>query len=188
MNVTRDSHPVPRVFISLRLHLFRYESHIQNQSFPFPFLSLWNERHILFHSETKDTSYTPTIPFLSFKIIHFESEKYLFFFFRLFHIFSFILLMSYMCWKPKLYPSCSVSFTLKRKTLLLISTRKESSLMPQFFSMGLAGGKNTTYTPAIPPSKNTIYTSAIPPRKNRTSLIIKRLPMNDLIFYFRFIS
>ena len=63
-----DSHPVPKVFISLRLLLFRYESHIQNQTFPFFFL--------FFHSETKDTSYTPTISFLSFKLIHVEAEKY----------------------------------------------------------------------------------------------------------------
>ena len=113
------SHPVPKVFISLRLLLFRYESHIQNQTFPFLFLffSLWNERHILFHSESKDTSYTPTIPFLSFKLIHFQSEKYLFsdcfIPFRLFHW------CPNTCWKPKLYPSCSLSFTLKRKTLFL---------------------------------------------------------------------
>ncbi len=62
-----DSHPVPKVFISLRLLLFRYESHIANHTLPFLFLffnsekktnpvSLRNERHILFHLETKDTS------------------------------------------------------------------------------------------------------------------------------------
>ena len=88
-----------------------------NFSIPFPFLSLWNERHILFHSETNDTSNTPTIPFLSFKIIHFEAEKYLFsqwlIPFRLFHW------CPNMCWKPKLNPTNSLSFTLKRKTLLL---------------------------------------------------------------------
>ena len=47
-------------------------------SLHFRFLSLWSGRLILFHSETKYTSYTPTIPFLSFKIIQFESCKYLF--------------------------------------------------------------------------------------------------------------
>ena len=56
-------------------------------------------------------------PFLSFKIIHFESEKYLFsqrfIPFRLFHW------CPNMCWKPNLYPSYSLSFTLKQKTLLL---------------------------------------------------------------------
>ena len=68
-------------------------------------------------SEMKDTSYTPTIPFLSFKIIQFEAQKYLFsqwlIPFRLFHW------CPNMCWKPKLYPSYSLSFTLKQKTLLL---------------------------------------------------------------------
>ena len=140
------SHPVPKVFISLRLLLFRYESHIQNQTFPFLFLffSLWNERHILFHSESKDTSYTPTIPFLSFKLIHFQSEKYLF-------------------------SDCFIPFRLFYWCPII---------------MGFAGGKNTTYTPAIPPSKYTIYFPAIPReffffslphfhKKNRQSTLYK---------------
>ena len=68
-----DSHPVPKVFISLRLLLFGYESHIQNQLFPsFSFsFTLKRKTHIV-HSETKDTSYTPTIPFLSF---NFKEQK-----------------------------------------------------------------------------------------------------------------
>ena len=60
-----DSHPVPKVFISLRLLLFRYESHIQNQLFPsFSFSFTLKRKTYHVHSETKDTSYTPTIPFL----------------------------------------------------------------------------------------------------------------------------
>ena len=50
-----DSHPVPKVFISLRLLLLRYESYIPNPTFPFLFIkrkthpvSFRNERHILF--------------------------------------------------------------------------------------------------------------------------------------------
>ena len=39
---------VPKVFISLRLFLFRFENRIQNPTFPFLF--------IFFHSETKDMS------------------------------------------------------------------------------------------------------------------------------------
>ena len=84
-----DSRSVPKVFISLRLLLLRYESDIHNPTCPFtslPFyftlkrethpVSFRNERHILLHSATKDLSYTPTLPFLSFKLIHFQSEKY----------------------------------------------------------------------------------------------------------------
>ena len=43
-----DSCYVRKVFISFRLLLLRYESHIQNPTFPILF--------IFFHSETKDTS------------------------------------------------------------------------------------------------------------------------------------
>jgi hypothetical protein len=74
-----DSCSAPKIFISHRFLLIRYESCIQNSAFPLiRFLSLWNGRLILFHSETKYISYTPTIPFLSFKIIHFEAYKYFF--------------------------------------------------------------------------------------------------------------
>ena len=182
--------------VIFRTHLFHF--------FSFPFtlkrkthpVSFRNERHILFHSETKDTSYTPTIPFLSFKIIHFESEK--------FHIFSFILLMSYMCWKPKLYPSCSLVFHLvfhfeakdtpspidQLPLSIHFDSKRELINATIFFRWALQVVKTQLIPRLYPPSKNTIYTPAIPPppRKNRTSLINKRLPMNDLIFYFRFIS
>ena len=127
-----DSRSVRKVFISLRLLLLRYESHIQNPTFPILFIFFHSEtkdtsklnqkrktHHILFHSETKDTSYTPTIPFMSFNIIQFESGKYLFSqWFISFHLFYWY---PNMCWKPKLYPSYSLSFTLKRKTLLFTS-------------------------------------------------------------------
>ena len=113
-----DSHPVPKVFISLRLLLFRYESHIQNQTFPsFSYSFTLKRKTHPVHSETKDTSYTPTIPFLSFKIIHVEAEKYPFW--QWFIPFRLFYCCPNMCWKPKLYPSCSLSFTLKRKTHLL---------------------------------------------------------------------
>ena len=57
----------------------------KTQRFPLiHFLSLWNGRHFLFHSETKYTSYSPTTPFQSFKIIHFEAYNYLF---SIFHTF-----------------------------------------------------------------------------------------------------
>ena len=155
-----DSHPVPIVFISLRLLLFRYESHIQNQTVPFLFL--------FFHSEKKDTS------------LFIQKRKT--------HHVSFCTGLKRSC-ASGLY---LFRYMKDRKKYALfisrfISTRKESSSMPKFFSLGFAGGKNTTYTPAIPPSKNATYTPAIPPLKNRTSLINKRLPLNDLIFYFCFI-
>ncbi len=74
-----DSRSAPKIFISHRLLYSDTRVTFRTQLFPLiRFLSLWNGRHILFHSETKYTSYTPTTPFLSFKIIHFEAYKYLF--------------------------------------------------------------------------------------------------------------
>ena len=95
-----DSRSVSKVFISLRLLLLRYESHIQNPTFPsfsFSFtlkrkthpVSFRNERHILLHSETKGTSYTPTIPFQNNSVWVGKVS-----FFTMVHIFSFILLIS----------------------------------------------------------------------------------------------
>ena len=85
-----DSRSVPKVFKSLRLLLLQYESHIQNQTFPFLF--------VFFHSETKDTfcfiqkRKTHPIPLLylschlkwfslSRKSIFFHSDSYLFVYF-----------------------------------------------------------------------------------------------------------
>ncbi len=141
-----DSRSAPEVFISLRLLLLRYESHIQNPTFPFLFVffhsdkkdtscfiqkrkthpvSFRNERHILFHSETKDTSCfiqkrrTRPVPqlypsYLSLYIILGGKVS----FFQCFIPFWEFHWCSNMCCKPRLYPSYSSSFTLKRKTLL----------------------------------------------------------------------
>ena len=74
-----DSRSAPKIFISHRLLYSDTKVTFKTQLFPLiRFLSLWNGRLVLFHSETKYTSYTSTIPFLSFKIIHFEAYKYLF--------------------------------------------------------------------------------------------------------------
>ena len=52
-------------------------------------VSFRNERHILLHSETKGTSYTPTIPFQNNSVWVGKVS-----FFTMVHIFSFILLIS----------------------------------------------------------------------------------------------
>ena len=114
-----DRHSVPKVFISLRLLLFRHKVTSRNPTFPFIFLSFSlqrkthpvsfrNERHILY----------PNYTLRVFQNNSFWVGKVYFLFFTMVHTFSFIDVAEY-CWKPKLYPSYSFSFILKRRTLLL---------------------------------------------------------------------
>jgi hypothetical protein len=119
-----DSRSVPKVFISLRLLLLRYESHIQNSTFPFLF--------VFFHSETKDTSKLnqkrKTHPVLFWK------EGYILYpnytlpvfqnnsvwgwkvsFFKMVHIFSFISLISEYVLKTQTIPFLFLVFHFEAK-------------------------------------------------------------------------
>ena len=117
-----DSHPVPKVFISLRLLLLRYESHIQDPTFPFLF----------FHSEKKDSWPKVFFPFRlsSFRNkIHILYPNYTLSFNKLscecaivslFPKYSFLFVYFYsgtkVTFRTQLLPLISFSFTLKRKT------------------------------------------------------------------------
>ena len=68
--------PIRKVTIGIQVFSsFLFSFRLKRKTLPFSFR---NGRHILFYSKTKEISYTPTIPFLTFKIFHFEAYKYLF--------------------------------------------------------------------------------------------------------------
>ena len=105
-----DSHPVPKVFISLRLLLLRYESYIPNPTFPFLFIkrkthpvSLRNERHILFPIYT-----LPVFQNNSFWVGKVS-------FFTMVHTFSFISLMSEYVSKTQTLPFLFLVFHFEAK-------------------------------------------------------------------------
>ena len=119
-----DSRSVPKVFISLRLLLLRYESHIQNSTFPFLFVffhsetkdtsklnqkrktypvSFWNERHILY------PNYTP--PVFQNNSVWVGKVSFL----KMVHIFSFILLISEYVLKTQTIPFLFLVFHFEAK-------------------------------------------------------------------------